>query len=310
MPRWIVGVPCWGEQYVRTFIERCLPHHRAALAGYGPPVQYVVHTDEPDRIHVAMSGLPHRCLPLPPGEGYERFGLCHQEVLALAPRESRVSLLGADTIISREFFRAIDARLDEGYKAVCGLGHRTAANEYPAPGISAEALNRWAMQNRHPIIAELFFGSGRSACPSLLFFEKGDSIVMRAFGLGPLGFVKDRYLGFEGTIDADLAANWDRKDLYVVTRPDELACATVDDPARSHGVFPHPLTTLHVAAWASMHTNDLQRWFFKHTIRIQGRGNCGDLEVCDEILRQIPLLEAEVNAWRSLRMRGLPTHGH
>lgn len=310
MSRWVIGIPCWGERYVRIFIDIALHYHRAALDGFKHEVHYVIHTDSPEEISLALAGAELTVLPVPFGYGYSRFGAAHAEALALAGADDRVALMGADQIISCEYFRAMEARFAQGYKAVCGLGHRTCAADYPGQPVSAAALNRWAMTHAHPIIRELFWGTGKSGCPSLLFFQEGDSIVMRAFGLGPLGFIKDRYLSFEGTIDNDLASNYDKHEIHVVTECDELATATVDHPDNTHGVFPHPITAQHVAAWAALHTNEIHKWFFTHRIRVQGNGECGDAAVVEEILKEIPGFKVKMDEYAALHLRPAHTHAH
>ncbi len=291
MSRWLIGIPVWGEKYVRNFVDICLPFHRAALNGFPHEVHYVVHTDEPGAI---WPNLPEGSdvLPVPDGSGYQRFGACHAEVLAMAQPGDRVSLMCADMIISRECFFAAEKRFEQGYKAVCWLGHRTAATTYPTPGISAAGLNRWAMENTHQIIDELFFGTGRSKTPSIIYFRKGGSIVMRPFGLGPFAVVKDRDLHFVGTMDNDLAARYKHDEIHVVQDCNEMSCAEISDPDKNFGTWDRPLNEDHIAAWASQCTNDINRWFFTHSCRIVGDEYCGDAEVAQSILDRIPYYEA------------------
>lgn len=290
MSRWLIGVPVWGEQYVRNFVDICLPFHRAALNHFDHEVRYVIHTDLPQDIAPHFNGNA-LILPVPAGAGYQRFGACHAEVLDMAQEGERVSLMCADMIISRECFFAAEKRFEEGYKAVCWLGHRTAAMSYPAPGISAAGLNRWAMANAHPIIQELFFGVGRSKTPSIIYFRKGDSVVMRPFGLGPFAVVKDRDLHFVGTMDNDLAARYTHDEIHVVTDCNEMSCAEISEPDKNFGVWDKALTEEHIAAWASQCTNAINRWFFTHSCRIQGEDDCGDAEVASAILERIPHFE-------------------
>lgn len=311
MSRWVVGIPVWGERYVRTFIEVALPFHRAAVQHYGGDVMYVFHTDHPHLLHEATEGLTRQILPCPPdSEGYARFGVCHMLAMHIAQLGDRVAPLCADQILSVECFAAAERRFQTGMQAVCWLGHRTTGVKIPHPGVKAVELNRWAMGNRHPVIAELFWPTGRSACPSILYFERGDSIVMRAFGLGPFAFVKTEGLYFEGTIDNDLASRFDKKRIHVVTEPGEMSCATIDDASLTHGVFAQPLTTAHVAAWAAYNTNDTHRWFLTHRCRIQGYGECADQPVIDEILDALPQYEIMLRDIMHVRGNYRATHGH
>lgn len=311
MSRWIIGIPVWGERCVRTFIDVALPFHRAALKDFPHDVTYIVNTDRPIEIKDAMKGLQHHVFPLPMEvEGYARFGMCHKSVMAMAEVGDRVALMCADQIISRECLFAAEKRFGQGKKAVCWLGHRTTGANLPQPGVSAAALNVWAMANRHPIIAELFYGTGQSAAPSILYFEKNGSIVMRAFGLGPFAFVMQDGLYFEGTIDTDLAARFDKRDLHIVTDCNEMSCATIDPPEAHHGTFPNVLTPMHVAAWAAFGTNDMHRWFITHKVRIQGDGECDDQPVIDEVLRLIPIYEDTLRDIMIMRGGAKSTHGH
>lgn len=294
MSRWLIGVPVWGEQYVRNFIDISLPFHRAALKGFPHEVHYVVHTDNPGAV---WPNLPEDSdvLPVPDGAGYQRFGACHAAVLDMAQPGDRVSLMCADMIISRECFFAAEARFEQGYKAVCWLGHRTAATVYPTPGISAAGLNRWAMENTHQIIDELFYGTGRSKTPSIIYFRKGGSVVMRPFGLGPFAVIKDRDLHFVGTMDNDLAARYKHEEIHVVTDCNEMACAEISEPDKNFGVWDRVLNADHIAAWASQCTNEINRWFFTHSCRIVGEEDCGDEAIANEVLLKISTYENKID---------------
>lgn len=302
-------MPCWGR-CVEPFIQECLPHWRAALDGFPHEVVFVLHTDQPEALNLAMSDIPHHCLELPLGEGYERFGMAHNQVLQIAKMGDRISLSCADVIVSKEYFFAMEARFAEGKKAVCGLGHRTNGPHGPAPGISARDLNRWAVDNMHQILKDLIWGEGKSRCPSILFFRNGESMTMRVFGMGPLGLVKDRYLSFNGTADMDLVECYDRSELHIVTSPDELAVITLDEPTNTHGVYNDVMTEEQLSAFGAIHTREIHHWFFTHSIRILGDEDCGDGPIADRILAGIPAYMQMVKGVGALlRQRGT-MHGH
>jgi hypothetical protein len=289
MPDWLIATPAWGIRHVEMFTDTVLPAIMAASVGRN--IRFIIHTDEPRRIKQAI-GLPphvHRVLPLPKGikSPHVMLGECHRAAIAHARRDECIAFISADTVPSIEVFEAAERRFVEGKRIIMMAGSRTLGGRPPI-GASSRDLLRWTMDNRHPIINACFWGSGHTSVPSLIFFERDDEIVLRAFHLHPFAVLKDRELSFKRkTIDADLPDAYTKEEIHVVTDADEAALAEMSPPA-PHLKTGDPLNIETVVRWAKGSASPVHRWFFEQRIAICGKGeDIGDGVVCNEILQHL-----------------------
>lgn len=285
---WLIATPVWGERCIAAFIDRALPAIMSAGDGISGAVRFVVHTDQPFRIMEALGKLERIIRPVPPGPNvHQCAGAANREALELARPGEIVALINADMVCSREVFAAAEARFDAGKRMIMMAASRTAGGDPPIGAASADLLS-WAMDNRHPAIAECFWGTGRSSIPWCLYFEQGSDIVLHGFHLHPFAVMKDRELRFNGTIDWDLANSYRQEEIHLVTDATEAAFAEMSPPERVFGLFPKPLTVADIAHWARHQATPLHRWLFSQRITMRGNGaDIGDAAVCAEILAAI-----------------------
>lgn len=271
MTKWIVGVPCWGDRCIDVFLAAGLPSLKQALAGVGHPIKFVLHTDRPDRLARAFAGMEAEFRRPPEGQGtYERFAAAHNEALSTAAAGDRVSLLCADTIYSADAFAACERRFRHGYEAIVAAGPRTDGPILPPVSAPPRALLAWAMQYRHALTEDCFWGRGHTQIPSFVFFERDDNIVLRAFHLHPIAFVKRDWTGFASTVDDGLPTLFERDKIHVVTDPDEMSFIEISPPERRSPQLPHALTIDGVVNWARRRALPVHWWFASHRIVMRG----------------------------------------
>lgn len=297
--RMIVTVPAWNS-YVRTFLGPVMRSHRAALAElqrrYGKTVEvrYVVATDQPEDVARAMGDLDLTLAPVPNEPKFLFRTLCegHARGIESARDGDRVVLLNADIIISTETFASIERRFRQGKKAVVCGGTRAVVPwwaSYPQHPLPARKLARWAIEHPHPITRMLFWGTGTTTHPSVLYFRKGKDVVLRGFHIHPIAVLKDRPLPFWGSIDLNLAECYRYDEIHVVTDVDELAIAEISHPKKTHHQWDRVLDVPQVVAWAIRGAREMHWWNFRHRVIIAGAGaDAGDSAVADEILRLCP----------------------
>lgn len=284
---WLISTPVWGARCVEAFIESALPSIRAAGAGH--QIRFLVHTDQPFEIDEALQGFERIIRPVPQGESpHHSAGAANREALEIAVPGEPVALINADMVCSREVFAAAEARLAAGKRMIMMAASRTLGGTPPIGAASADLLD-WAMQHRHPAIVECFWPAGRSSIPWCAYFEQDGNIVLHGFHLHPFAVVKDRELRFEGaTIDWDLADNYTREEIHLVTEATEASFAELSPPERVFALRPSPNDAADIAQWARHHATPLHRWLFDRRITIKGNGeDIGDDAVCNEILAAI-----------------------
>ena len=270
---WIATIPVWGDWYIDRFINHGLPSLKVAVTEFGKSVTFRVYTDQADRLRPLFDGfsVEFRDLPMHIEKVHPRFAACHQNAAYKAKSGDRLMLLCADMVVSRELFSACDARFEAGKKAVVCCATRTVGS--PPIGAKARELLRWTMKNAHPITKDLFWGTGKSACPWTVYFGSDEGITLRGFHLHPIAIVKDRTYSFEGTIDQDLLNALSHEEIHVVTSADELGIAEVTVGHRDDlGRHQHPMTLDSIANWASGRAAPIHRWLSSHSIIITGVG--------------------------------------
>jgi hypothetical protein len=222
------------------------------------------------------------------------LGYCHQQAISRANPSEAVAIINADFSISVETFSACEQRFAAGKKLIMAAATRTLSKHKPPIGAKSRDLLAWVWANRHPVMTEAIWGSGRSRTLSCLHFVDGDVVVVRAFHLHPIAFVRQAGLSFAGiTIDDGLIDCFARDEVHVVTDPDELALAECSPADYSGSGFRDiVITPEHVALWANkvkgpnrVRVTAAHKWLFTHRISIKGAGKeIGDTAVAQEIL--------------------------
>jgi len=293
---WLICIPVWGDHHLRLFETETVPALRVALAVGGiSDVRFLVHTDNPLRVNLALEGFaadvrsPHKFY-----SPYRIMSAAHRDALAAALPGERVAFVNADMVGSCEVFAAAERRFAEGKQAIMVTGTRTAlGGERPPCGAQARDLLAWAWEHRHPWTEDCVWGRGKSVVPSQLHFESGNSVITHAFHLHPWAVVASAKLRIDGlTIDDTLADSIALGCIHVVTDPDEAAFIEMSPPERpKFHRHQSPSTARSIAYWARglNETNGprcsaLHRWQFQHRIVIKGDGaDRSDVDVCNEI---------------------------
>lgn len=261
----IVSIPVWGEAYLER-LGRVAPSIRASLADR--PARIICHTDQPDRVRALLSGFEVEIRPVPPGQHYAAFATAHREVIDRADLGETVILLAADLAPSIEAIDFCETTLASGYRLVLCPGLRTLSKASP-PVADKAALAAWALANLHPSMAQNFYGESFPGVPWGLFFRCAGGIVLRAFHLHPLAFVKTRELAYGGTVDAGLPGCFDRTEAFVA---DHRHFCMVECSPPEHARYPSRLVgPKWTVQWAKEHASPTHRWLFaQHRLVIEG----------------------------------------
>lgn len=284
---WIVSIPVWGDKYREVFIRHAVPALRAALEGFHEPVKFIIHTDKPEAVHVALHGLAVETHLIPPGATYVALQAGHADAIRRAAVGDHVVLLNADLIVSKNLFHSCKAHFVAGDKAIVTTGIRTAPGSDAVPiGAAPRDLLIWAWDHRHQIIRDLEWGTGGSMLPTNLFFISGDSVVLHGFHLHPVAILKEKQFSFISTIDGDLLDHFPREHIHVVIHPDDLAMLEISEPSRRFPVRDGPITKSQVANSMTSRASALHRWLFTFRIVIKGDGaDHSDQDVARDILQ-------------------------
>lgn len=223
-------------------------------------------------------------------EKYVKLGVAVKDILRTANMGEAVAMLVADCVISKDWFTTAESYFDRGAKilVVGGVG-RTCGE--PPIGATASDLRRWAWEHRHPWIEDCVWGRGHTAVPTLLYFEKDDTVVMHGFHLHSFGaFIKDRSLEFKhltGDSGSDgLLSCYRKEEIKFVAHVDEMGFAEMTPEETRWPSTTEPLSVENVVAFTKkLHMNEFDKWMFSHRFPVIGNDDPGDQEVCDQILR-------------------------
>lgn len=275
--KFVITIPYWGPWHAHTCLNVTLPSVLAAInyAQAEDRVRFIIHTPSPDVTKGFLKGFEVEYLPLPPHPvEWQRFAMAHKETLYRAKEGECICLLCADNLVSRELFTFTEWAIATGYKAIAALGPRVMADPIQVP-LRAEAsqLAKWAIANAHPWTKSLFYGTGNSNSPSVVYFHDSQGISGHGFHLHPVMVLKDRYLTFKGgAVDADLLDCFNKDEIYVVANNEIFMC-DITQPERAYGTAGQ-LNEAEIIKWAkhSHNVTLLHHWNFKHRIIFTGQG--------------------------------------
>lgn len=287
---WSVCCPVWGEPYRTIFTKATLPAALIALDEAKVEARFLVFTDESfdpalfgghevesHPVPIVQSRRPPRWAP------YPSLSEAHNRTLKSAENGTRVLLLNADIVCSREAIVFAESVFAEDKKAVATLGFRSLWWDCSPVGMSARDLLQWCWDNHHPIHEDCVWGRGRSTNPTTIFFEDGENVVAHGFYLYPLMLVKDRAFSFTTTIDNSLMQNYSREEVYSTTER-EVGFAELTGPERSVPSG-EPLSVEFMAKKFLKSCGRVHRENFAMPIRIAGDGTVTPgQEVVKEIL--------------------------
>ncbi len=289
---WVISLAAWTPYYRAKLKLVALPSINAALAHATGPIQFILHTDEPDDFkNVHFAGDVNIRLFEPDSRAlYQSYGNADRMAIEFAPEDSFIALLTSDIIVNVEFFANAEKKFAEGKRCVIGSAARTLANFPDIPvGLKARELLDWGFDpiRRHPVTDGCMWGTGRNLVAWCTYFRGPQGMTARCFHMHPFALVNDRALYFAGTtVDLDLMDRFSRDELYVACDPDEFAWAEVSGLEKSIPQLPQPVSIASIVSWAKNHSTPLQRHLFSHRIIVQGNGDDHlDEEPCKEILR-------------------------
>lgn len=278
-----------------------LPSIKAAAKQTDSTVRCVIVTDEPRRVEqwfeenwpeveVRCPWKPTRLSQKNPWEDrHLQLGDATRTILNEAEIGECVTVLTADEIVSLDRFTTAEKYFKQGKNCIITAGGGRSSPRYSEPPIGATTneLRRWAWDNRHPWIKECTWGSGCTRLPTLLFFERDGTVVVRGFHQHFLsGFRKLRPMAFTGGTpdygtDGLLQSSYEKEEIAVVTSPDELGFAEITPEEVRWGTFA-PLSVEYVRMFAKKYS-EWEWWVFSHRFFLMGNGDPGDREICDQI---------------------------
>lgn len=279
-------MPVWGRRCLDLFLGPVLDSHAAALRYTSSDVRYFVHTDQPEAVTAAIlqkTGRQAECRPVRES-GYQAHGHCSRDAIAYTRIGEWLALLNADVVISKEFFASCERRFSDGKKVIVSAGIRTLPKAPLPIGASSAELLSWSIDNQHPITAALYWPTGKSRLPSLIYFTDGQAVAMRGFHLGPIALCKDRELKHTGTSDWDLATCYTKEETHIVTSVDELSVSEVSPADKVLPVGPTPFDSNMILRWARRKTLPIHWWFFSHRIALRGDGIFGDDDLAESLM--------------------------
>jgi hypothetical protein len=278
---------------VDVLISATLPALLASTGVAGIVPELHVFTDQGDRVRrVVPDNVPLRLLPVPgPDRAFESLSNCHRKTMTDAVGATRVLLLTADMVISREVFATCEQWLGPGGKQiVCCVAPRVTETRLVPIGAPGRELAEWGWANRHPMTRECTWPEGRSYDVWRMYFEQEGEVSARVFLPHPLAVLpRGRRLEFRPTIDVNLASNFSRASTHMITNPEEgtiVELSPVDkDFLLTTTMRERMVDTQHSCPAFIPQTNQRHRMFFGHRVVLCGAGgDCGDAEVVGRML--------------------------
>lgn len=298
-------VPIWGDQYLDTFLERCLPSLLAEGnvpslgAGSGSVFRFATSYKDWRRLEresiveelrryvtvefVLVDGLLG-------GELYQAMSACYSMGMENAPEGSYFLFLTADSYWSDGTIRALLGRVASGYKAVMVMPLRVCSDAFWSearsnagrtgnPGMSGPELAKLALAHLHPMAEAHNVFSDRfvNNWPSHLYWRESGGLSGYGFHLHPLLVKapdKGRVPQFSGTIDTDFleALGYPVSSFYIVTDCREIQGVDLCEESRSWSSPLGPPSVGAIIAWAKRYADKYNWYFFSHRITIGADG--------------------------------------
>ena len=114
MSSWLISIPVWGASYVQTFALIAAPALMAAVRRLREPVKFLIHTDDPAAIRLALPGQDVELRPVSNKPTYVALQEGHADAVRSAAVGDRVVLLNAGfalCIVNNSDFVAVFNRL-------------------------------------------------------------------------------------------------------------------------------------------------------------------------------------------------------
>jgi hypothetical protein len=294
---WIVPIPIWGSRwYFDKFIHAALPSINAALEHAAREARFIIHTDQPEFLKKGKYCGTLETRPIQTLEClYHTYGNCNRQVLDVANDGEHIAFLASDILVSQEFFKASEARFEQGKRAVVGTAARTIPNGKFPIGASSRRLLDWsfASQRQHEVTKGCYWGRGKNAVSWMTYFEGQRGTVGRAFHLHPFAVHVDRYLWFgKTTVDLDLLERFTHDEIHVVTDIDEMSFCELSGHEKAIQQRSEPISERSILSWCNHPTTCLlpiHKWMFaNHRIVVQGDGSdMLDVEPCRQVIEAL-----------------------
>jgi hypothetical protein len=264
-------VPVWGESYVRTFLDYCLPAQLSpdniSSLGKEGGDRYIIYTTPADQAVMEASEscralqrlmpvmFEHIDLTLFDGEKYQCKSECYRRALQQAIiSDAAVIALNADVLFANGFLRTVKELLARGKRVIEVPGPRGLRDPIAkaldsrfrgVDGISIsiepiELAKLW-LRNLHPQVQMHYVEGveGETFHPSHLYWLVGqEGAIIRGFHLYPIViYPGERSINFNGTIDDDLVANLGvtEQEKYLAQDSRELFCCELSLPETNVG---------------------------------------------------------------------------
>jgi len=152
----LLGMTCYGEQYLNSFFNYTLPslmsEGNLPALGKVRDVRLLIHTDKASAHHFANKGFQTLCNVME-GDKYEQIGIHQHQDLAIAKQNGAdYHLLMPDFVYSGDFFEGM-LKASGKYKAITRLVVSTTQETiwpHLKVGISAKDLATLSLQHIHP----------------------------------------------------------------------------------------------------------------------------------------------------------------
>ena len=295
---YILGVPVWGDDYVKQFLEISLPsllspRNLPVLQGR-PICKFNIYTKSEwvntikqastityltkfieVKIHELDLDTSNRYYGM--NEGHR---LCLEEANGL---DCASMMLSADHIYSDGYVEFLVNKAEEGYRVVSLIGLRTNRNSMgtfvknnfktgEVITISPRQLVKAAVNNLHEINEYSFMDSNRSLIqPSSLFWTVGKSgeILAHCYHQSPvMVYPEIKNQTFKGTIDDDLVTSVFKifpKD-YVIANSDECIMIDLCQEGREVPLIEKEISQ--IAHWVFYNTNIYHKRIFEFKLRL------------------------------------------
>ncbi|MFN8535724.1 MAG: hypothetical protein U0556_19475 [Dehalococcoidia bacterium] len=287
----------WGEQFVRLFLNDCLPYQFSPgnLPAIADRARYRIFTTPADAARIATHPTINRLQQILPvdvvpalseiwPDKYAAMNAAHRQAIADAARTNAALLfLAPDIVVADGAFAAVQARAEAGVRALLIAGYRVDRDAFLVAltkathgeeSIMPRDLVRVSLPYLHPITRGLLWETKHvdTTLPSHLYWQVGSGgLLARCFHLHPLFLApRKRDLRTAVTIDHDAVerAGLRPGEVQIVDDSDELMLVELSPSFRS---VVRPLGRRErieqVAVWCQARTTTAHRAYAAHPIR-------------------------------------------